>query len=287
MAGAVIGRAAGGIMDTVANVFGGLIGDAIREWRTRNLIRHLARTAEILEARGVSLDKAKALPMGEAYAMFEEASKQDDPTLAEMWSALLANAMDATKGVRIEPAFVATLRVISGVDAHVLRFFREFRQEQLASQNSKPKLHYFRIPRSKADEDEMKSIDDQRRAIDQAFVVRSEEIRQFHLGSFDERIIQQALANLVKERCICVPAPSFSARSLSSGREYGNVELVSEAKLQDALEEISSSIDEHSGRPDMLPGLLDANASPVDANYDLTDHGMRLLLACEAQSVSE
>ncbi|MGO4638438.1 Abi-alpha family protein [Mesorhizobium sp. 2RAF45] len=127
VAGAVIGRAAGGVMDMVSDLFGGLIGDAIKEWRKRNLIALLARTADMLKSKGVALDKAKALPMGEAYAMFEEGSKQDDPLLKEMWAALLANAMDEQTGVTIDPAFVAVLRVISGVEAHVLMLIHSFK----------------------------------------------------------------------------------------------------------------------------------------------------------------
>jgi hypothetical protein len=126
VAGAVIGRSATGVMDTVSDVFGGLIGDAVREWRTRNLIGRLARTAEILKAKGVTLDKAKALPMGEAYAMFEEASKQDDPTVSEMWAALLANAMDPKLNVSVNPTIVSALRSINGRDAKVLIYVDAF-----------------------------------------------------------------------------------------------------------------------------------------------------------------
>lgn len=273
VAGAVIGRAASGVMDTVSDVFGGLIGDAIREWRTRNLVSHLARTAEILKAKGVSLDKAKALPMGEAYAMFEEASKQDDPTVAEMWSALLANAMDPALDVKVEPAFVATLRAMGPVEANVLRLIRDFKVQR---EKWIKELHHH------GSENNM--VLGVRREISRRIVSLIESIKQKYVSGISDKQFETALSNLLKERCLCIPVPVHRHRSLISRKrssDLGSFEIVDPEKINKALNEVARSINEHSGQSDALPGFLRDDYTPIDLNFDLTDYGARLLAACE------
>lgn len=272
VAGAVIGRTAGGVMDSVSDVFGGLIGDAIREWRTRNLISRLARTAEILKAKGVPLDKAKALPMGEAYAMFEEASKQDDPTVAEMWSALLANAMDPAADVRIDPAFVATLRVMGPVEAKVLRLIRDFKIQR---NKWVAELHHHGSERN--------MVIGVREEISKRIAALVDPLKQRHIPGVPDKQFEVALSNLVKERCLCVPAPTHQRwRLVSRARsEFGDLELVDPAKIEDALNDVAWSINEHSGHSDARPGFLRDGYNPIDLSFDLTDFGARLLAACE------
>ncbi|MBV5350159.1 hypothetical protein JZU71_03110, partial [bacterium] len=62
----------------IGDVFGGLVGDKVRQWRVRNLISALAATKAHLESFGISVDQAKALPMAELLVIFEGASKTDD-----------------------------------------------------------------------------------------------------------------------------------------------------------------------------------------------------------------
>ncbi|RWA97590.1 Abi-alpha family protein [Mesorhizobium sp.] len=273
VAGAVIGRTAGGVMDTVSDIFGGLIGDAIKEWRKRNLISLLARTAEILKARGVALEKAKALPMGEAYAMFEEASKQDDPAIAEMWAALLANAMDERTDASIDPAFVAVLRVISGVEAHVLKLVHNFKtarariikQVVSSSKWGRPMTMGMR-----ADAQKLLQVD-------------IENFRASRASIGSQKRLEIALANLVRERCLYVPAPSYSDRKLTE-QAYaidGRLEIVSEPRVLDALGDLSWAVDGQSGRADDSQPLEVQDKTPVDLSYDVTEFGLRLLMACE------
>ncbi|WP_234705751.1 Abi-alpha family protein [Sinorhizobium meliloti] len=118
-----------GIAGVVGDVFGGLFGDGVKQWRTRRLVTTLVKTKEHLETSGIPIEKAKSLPMGELYAIFEGASKQDDPNLTEMWAALLANAMNPNNARPLDPAFPKLLERMSGLDALILNFYLESAQE--------------------------------------------------------------------------------------------------------------------------------------------------------------
>ena len=52
------------------------------------------RTVAYLDKMGIPLDKAKVLPMGEVYALFESASKEEDEDVSDLWARLLANSMN-------------------------------------------------------------------------------------------------------------------------------------------------------------------------------------------------
>lgn len=54
-----------GLGGFVADVFGGVIGDSVKQWRNRNLVASLAKTKSRLDEMGIPLANAKALPMGE------------------------------------------------------------------------------------------------------------------------------------------------------------------------------------------------------------------------------
>lgn len=92
-----------------------------------------------------------------------------------------------------------------------------------------------------------------------------------------------ALSNLQKERCLCVPAPSHQRRNLVSRNrtEFGALEMVDPTKIEDALDSIAWSINEHSGYSDARWRILRDDYLSIDLSFDLTDYGERLLAACE------
>ncbi len=105
---AVAGGASEGIRGTVGDVWGGIIGDRVRQWRQRNLVETLERTAIFLEEKGIDLKDAKALSDGAVYQIFENASKCEDESLQEMWAGLLAREMT-------EPITAAKLQTMSKI----------------------------------------------------------------------------------------------------------------------------------------------------------------------------
>ncbi|MGP4690622.1 Abi-alpha family protein [Agrobacterium cavarae] len=114
-----------GIAGFTSEVFGGLIGDEFTQWRNRNLVTKLAKTKDHFEILGIPLKNAKALPKGELYAIFDGMSKQDDPQLSEMWSALMTNAMRPDVKFVLDPALPKVLGQLSGVDAVILKFYHD------------------------------------------------------------------------------------------------------------------------------------------------------------------
>ena len=125
-----IGATADGVISTAGNIAGGLLGDAIRDWRNRRLFDRAAETAEMLKRRGVDLEKVKTLPMGEVYALFDGATKEDDPGLASMWSALLANALDPAMDITVSKDIVGVLQQLTPKDAAVLEFIRYYHERE-------------------------------------------------------------------------------------------------------------------------------------------------------------
>lgn len=90
-------------------------GDVVHQYRTRNLAARIARTAEILEEKGLrpqSVHPRTLLPL------FEAASLEEDETLGEMWAQLLATA---TQDGGDTPMWVAIMRQLSPADATLLQ----------------------------------------------------------------------------------------------------------------------------------------------------------------------
>lgn len=111
--------ASGGIRKTTEDVWGGLVGDRIREWRQRNLISSLEKTADFLVEKGVRLEDAKALPDGAIYQIFEGASRADEPDLQALWAGLLATEMAGTLREDIRKTVANTISAMSAPDAQL------------------------------------------------------------------------------------------------------------------------------------------------------------------------
>lgn len=117
----VLGAAAGGlkkgISTTFEDVWMGLVGDRIRHWRATNLVNVAERTADLLKQKGIKPSDARGLPDGELFALFDGASKVEEPVLQQLWAHLLSERM------RPEPENIDTefciniLRSLSPIEA--------------------------------------------------------------------------------------------------------------------------------------------------------------------------
>jgi hypothetical protein len=90
--------------------------ESIHEFRTRNASKVLARAEEMIHTARL---EARQVPLRTLLPIMDGASKEDDPTLSERWSALLANAAGGTDK-QIPPIFPATLAQLTPFDALVL-----------------------------------------------------------------------------------------------------------------------------------------------------------------------
>lgn len=60
------------------------------------------------------------------YPLLQAASLESDPTLAEKWAALLANAADPAQRISVHPSYSDVLRLLTSDDAQVLGFIYEW-----------------------------------------------------------------------------------------------------------------------------------------------------------------
>lgn len=109
-----------GIKGTAADIWGGLIGDRIHQWRQRNLVNSLEKTAHYLEQKGVALSDVAALPDGPMYMIFDGASKAETNEIRELWGRLLAKEMCQELDEARLPLFVDTLGSITSDDVKLL-----------------------------------------------------------------------------------------------------------------------------------------------------------------------
>ncbi|MCE9637136.1 MAG: DUF4393 domain-containing protein [Planctomycetes bacterium] len=86
--------------------------DAIARWRHGNMTLLLARTAEVLDKRGV---EPRPIPIAVLFPLLEAASLVDDVDLTEMWAQLLASGVEADE--HQHPMWVRILAQMSAVDA--------------------------------------------------------------------------------------------------------------------------------------------------------------------------
>jgi abortive infection alpha-like protein len=102
------------LLGPAAEEAGELFRDEVRDLRQRRWLKRLARAKELAEASGRDV---KSVPLRTLLPLRDAASLEDEPELAEMWSALLANASTNSEGGAARPAFVEMLRQLSPEDA--------------------------------------------------------------------------------------------------------------------------------------------------------------------------
>lgn len=122
----VFDRTGNGVMSVLGDVFGGLVGDPIHEWRTRNSVRLAEKTANFIVKKTGNLDNLNHLPNGELYSLFEEASKYDEEELQNIWANLLATSLTEKEFVgRLRP-LIAIARQMDAFDARTLKALFEY-----------------------------------------------------------------------------------------------------------------------------------------------------------------
>ena len=113
IASGVIKAAAGGmsqgIKDSSLDVWGALVGDPLKMWRTRRLVDGLERVAAHIKNKGLNLTDAKSLPYGDMLILFDGISKEDDPDLSDMWARLISESMTPNDEPTISARSVAAL----------------------------------------------------------------------------------------------------------------------------------------------------------------------------------
>ncbi|MDO7884296.1 Abi-alpha family protein [Hymenobacter cheonanensis] len=107
------------VLGLAAEEIGEIGRDYIKGQRTKNAERTLTDADKLL---AVVRREAQRVPFNIAVPLLEGASLQEEPTLADKWAALLANAADPAQRVAVQPSFADVLRQLTPTDAQVLEF---------------------------------------------------------------------------------------------------------------------------------------------------------------------
>lgn len=94
-----LGEFAGKLIGPAWSGLGDALGDRVRAWHAHNWLSALDGARGIHQARGTE-DRIEPIPPRIAFALMDGASKEDDPTIQAMWSALIANASDPDRADR-------------------------------------------------------------------------------------------------------------------------------------------------------------------------------------------
>jgi hypothetical protein len=122
-------KLAGKAIDYIAAILGtlpqdivGLMGgDWIRVKRAENMAKVIEEARERLRERGVESPQEVSLSLG--IPLLRDSSDESREELVDLWSRLLAAAMDSTRSTRVRQGFLATIKGMDPIDALVLRYF--------------------------------------------------------------------------------------------------------------------------------------------------------------------
>ncbi|ESX86898.1 Abi-alpha family protein [Mesorhizobium sp. LSHC412B00] len=280
-----------GVSGVLGDLFGGWFGDGIKQWRTRRLIDTLIKTKDHLEAAGIPIENAKSLPMGELYAIFEGCSKQEDISLTEMWSALLANAMNPTNDKYIDPSFSRILGNLSGLDAAILKYIKDFnRKRETLSATQREILNKAQTDRQIKGE---KSFHEMIDKIEKEF---SEWADNEHLSQFSEfsaENISYSISNLLRMGLIYPPEYTIPENLIQVGiqkKPRNENELVADdrrlrAYLRAMNDQAGAAIEKRSTLQSLVT-IVRPNWPMIQRNetiqpaYSLSGLAIRFLLAC-------
>ncbi len=97
----------------------GIITDKLRFMRWKRTVVMVDEVNGILSARGVTT--TRPVPPKLALPILEESSLEEDETLQELWTNLLANAMDPNFETSIRTAYVGIIKELEPIDAKILK----------------------------------------------------------------------------------------------------------------------------------------------------------------------
>lgn len=274
-----------GVSTFVGDAFGGWVGDSVKQWRTRRLVTALAKTKDHLQANGIAIENAKALPTGELLEIFEGASKTEDVDLTEMWAALLSNAMNPSKEAFIDPSFVRTLQNLSGLDARILTYVKSFSALSKAHHNEIEPLYGSFRPSMKPEDTETIELQAKLKRLNEAYKAQAAALRDEIGEQYSPQNISYSVANLLRLGLLSVRESYRGSSALVrlKGDHYREEIVVDDEPLRRELEIIRNRFDLTSGNEQKLFALSYnerlSGGTPVPS-FSLSGLGERFLAAC-------
>lgn len=108
------------LMAAVGDIYGGLVGDRLREWRTLRAVEFAEKTVRALNEKGIDTSALASLPNGRMYEICSASVNEGDEEIQEYWSRLLASYAAGEINADYERTFSQILKQLRPVDAHLL-----------------------------------------------------------------------------------------------------------------------------------------------------------------------
>lgn len=203
--------------------FGEMLGDQMKVWRFKNLLRLRDKIDRIAIDRDVPPELFQALPFGDAMRTIEAASQEDDEDVQQLWAQLIVRAATQSDRPSINKLHIEILRSIGPADSALLEL-----------------LHPSITTREFASKSEVAEFNSEMDAKAEG------RWRQF---SEEERAV--SIQNLIRLRCITATPRMFFAEGVL--KHYSDRErrisgaLIDERKFQDMLTRLLSLIYQASG----------------------------------------
>lgn len=294
----VTGAAVDGLIDLGSNLAGGLFGDRIREWRTRNMISCAAETARFLREMGVPLEKAKSLKMGQLYGLFEGASICDEPEVRDLYAGLLANSMDPNSSHQPNSDVISVLKQLSPRDTAVLEILRILEEQNLElfrwSSKQRPKKIVF----DENGKDE--KIAEFSRLLREFKLKNIEHLhdRYIHFELDDEAANSASLQNLIRLGCITVASDYIETASVErlvesreiSGQRDRAISVINPQRAIKILNQMRKSIEKQSHNavlPDHYNKVIIFDTDRVVPLVTYTNFGRRLVECCTVKTQNQ
>ena len=118
--------------DFPKDLFGLLIGDTVKAKRIERIERLWQRTRERLRDRGIADPEPPSLKY--AIPILEAAADEENEELQDLWSRLLAAAMDPNRRDAMRQSFIPTVKQMDPIDALVLKAVHDHPERRLASE---------------------------------------------------------------------------------------------------------------------------------------------------------
>ena len=283
--GRLTGDAADGLSATMGNVFGGLVGDRIREWRTRNLLTICRETALRLKAQGVDLDKVKDLPMGQVYMIFKTASEVEDRDLRGLWAVLLSFELSSDKNQAKAQVFQEVLKGISPIDAKVLNLLYTWHLY----------ADYLQFIRGEHIKGGSQS-EAWKNKFDEAVAMMSEDVSHHYqaLEDFGKQAVAHSLQKITAQ-ALCeiklgkTSAPESVAKRIFKKKPFSEDEVTSELdnnKVLNTISDIYGALETVSENQGNFIALRSVEKKEVEHTFQLTEFALAFMKACSEVEIA-
>lgn len=260
-----------GVEETSKDFWGLIAGDLIAQWRLRNQVRVLEKTASLFKAKGIPIENAQHLPNGEMLLIFEGMSKTDEEELSSLWARLLAEGMTSNEKIHSKMAS-STLEQMSSDVALLfqqLALIEKVKVFDQATQQSRMSA-FFEEQKALSNDDDYFAYD--RTGVSEAIengwktILEDKDFSRDYLQSLTDELLR---LNLIQHK---QSAPNFDSNPFGTGMrltEAGVDEVLADmqAEMQRMVEQAAGHVDRSLFAYPEATNTVQYELSPTGKNF--------------------